>query len=333
MTLDTASPTTSPLELGSAFCSAKILLSALELGLFTELGDRTIGLGQLRDRLGLHPRGARHFLDALVVLGLLERDAEGYRNGGYAREHLIRGPGYAAGFLEGANHVLYPAWGGLTAALRTGRPQATGDLEEMLHDPVRRRGYLAMMDSLSAPLVPGIAAALDWARYRTLADVGGARGNLAGLLLNRFPQLTAVVFDRPQNEPACREHRAALGVADRLTFRGGDFFTDPLPEAEVLVIGHVLADFSPEQRRYLLGAAYRAVRPGGALVVYDPMPEEEQPELAGLVASLHMLVMTPEGSGYPVRQCREWLTEVGFTGIDAVPAPLGNTLAVGRRAG
>ncbi|MFV2087922.1 methyltransferase [Micromonospora sp. LOL_021] len=323
----------SPLDLGTAFCSAKVLLSALEVDLFSELAAGPATAEEVQAKVGLHPRGARHFLDALVVLGLLERSAGRYHNGAYAGRYLVRGPEYAGGFLDGANHVLYPAWGGLTAALRTGRPQATGDLEEMLRDPDRRRGYLTMMDSLSGPLAEQIADACDWRRFATLADIGGARGNLAGLLLNRFPQLTATVFDRPQNGLACEEHRRNLGVAERLSFRGGDFFADALPQADILVIGHVLADFSPEQRRTLVRKAYQAVRPGGALLIYDPMPDEQAPELTSLVASLHLLVMTPAGSAYPVAECRSWLTDSGFVGVTAIPARLGNTIVVGQRAG
>lgn len=319
-------------DLGTAFCNSRILFSALEMNVFTELQDGELTAEDLTGRLGLHPRGAQHFLSALSVLGLLEQTpAGGYRNSPAAASHLVRGPDYQGGFLEGAGHVLYPAWGGLTDALRTGAPQAVGDLEEMLSDPQRRRGYLAMMDSLSAPLAPAVAAALTWPRFTTVLDVGGARGNLMGLLLQRFGELRATVLDRPQNESACHEHRTILGVADRLTFRGGDFFTDTWPNADVVVIGHVLADFSPDQRRQLIARAFAALPPGGALVVYDPMPDPVTPEMTSLVAGLHMLVMTPHGSGYAPDECRAWLEQAGFVDVSVMPAVLGNSVVVGRR--
>jgi hypothetical protein len=319
-------------ELGLAFAGSKILLSALEFGLFTTLAGGSATEAELCARLGLHGRGAADFLNALVVLGLLERVGETYRNAPIAEDLLIRGERYSAGFLDGANFVLYPAWGGLSTALRTGTPTATGDFEQMLSDPDTQRVYLSMMDSLSGPLAPSLADALDWSGFRTVADVGGARGNMISLLLRHHDHLRGVVFDRPQNAGACAEHSATLGVGERVGFRGGDFFADELPEADVVIIGHVLADFSLEERKSLVAKAFRAVRPGGAFLVYDPMPDPDLLDLSSLVASLHMLVMTPGGEGYRPAECASWMTAAGFTTTSVRPLALGNTLVIGHKA-
>ncbi|WP_405803198.1 methyltransferase [Streptomyces sp. NBC_01187] len=318
---------------GLGFASAKLLLSALELGVFTalaETADGTAEAEELRAALGLHPRAASDFFDALTAAGLLERQYGRYRNSEAAQRHLVRGPGYQGGFLEGANFVLYPAWGRLTEALRSGQPQAEGDFEAMLSDPQARRMFLAMQDSLSQPLIPHLLDALDWSGYTTLTDVGGARGNLTGQILRARPGLTGTVFDRPQNAEPCAEHAAGLGVAERITFAGGDFFSDPLPPADVVVIGHVLADFSRDERRTLIEKAYTAVHDGGALLVYDPM-NGDKPELASLIASLHMLVMTPAGAGYHPDHCAGWMEQAGFTDVTSRPLPLGNTLLIARK--
>ncbi|MDJ1134006.1 methyltransferase [Streptomyces iconiensis] len=320
-------------RLGLGFASAKLLLSALELGVFSALAgtaDGTAEAEELRAALGLHPRAASDFFDALTAAGLLERHHGRYRNTGAAQRHLVRGPGYAGGFLEGANFVLYPAWGRLTEALRTGQPQAEGDFEAMLSDPQARRMFLAMQDSLSQPLIPHLLDALDWDGFATLTDVGGARGNLTGQILRARPGLRGTVFDRPQNAGPCAEHTAGLGVADRVTFTGGDFFTDPLPPADVVVIGHVLADFSRDERRTLIEKAYTAVNDGGALLVYDPM-NGDRPDLASLIASLHMLVMTPAGAGYHPGHCTGWMEQAGFRDVSERRLPLGNTLLTARK--
>lgn len=319
-------------DLGLAFCGSKLLLSALELGVFTALDGGALDESTLRTTLGLHVRGSRDFLESLVVLGLLDRDGEAYANAPVTSD-LVRGPAYPAGFLDGANHVLYPAWGGLTTALRTGAPQADGDLDAMLHDQARQRMYLAMMDGLSAPLAPALAGAIDWSTAATVADVGGARGNMVALLLAAHPHLRGVVFDRPQNSGPCAEHTEAAGVSERVTFHGGDFFNDPLPTADVIVIGHVLADFSEDQRRALVDAAFQVLPPGGALLVYDPMPADADPSLQSLVASLHMLVMTPAGAGYRPSRCVSWMTGAGFTRTSTRTLPLGNCLVIGHKDG
>ncbi|MBO8188094.1 methyltransferase [Streptomyces spirodelae] len=320
-------------QLGLGFAASKLLLSALELGVFTalaETADGTAEAEELRAALGLHPRAASDFFDALTAVGLLERQYGRYRNSEAAQRHLVRGPDYQGGFLEGAGFVLYPAWGRLTEALRTGKPQAEGDFEAMLSDPHARRMFLAMQDSLSQPLIPHLLEALDWSGYNTLTDVGGARGNLAARIVRERPGLTATVFDRPQNAEPCAEHTKDLGVPENVTFSGGDFFTDPLPPADVVVIGHVLADFSRDERRTLIEKAYAAVNEGGALLVYDPM-NGDKPELASLIASLHMLVMTPAGAGYHPGHCTGWMEQAGFTDVTSHPLPLGNTLLIARK--
>jgi len=321
--------------LAHSFTVSKLLLSAVELGVFTALAHTVEGSAEteeLRAATGLHARAATDFFDALVALGLLEKEEGRYRNSPLAQNHLVRGENFKGGFLDGANYVLYPAWGRLTEALRTGKPQAEGDFEAMLDDPRARQTFLAMQDALSAPLVPQLLDALDLTGYSTLVDVGGARGNLAGLILQARPNLTARVFDRPQNAEPCAEHAKTLGVEGRLDFTGGDFFADPLPAADVVVIGHVLADFSVDERKQLVGKAYDAVAPGGALLVYDPMPGDE-PHLPALVSSLHMLVMTPAGAGYHPGDCEQWMRVAGFTDVTRHPLLLGNTLLVARKPG
>lgn len=331
-TTETAVDGTRVQDIGLGFASAKILLTAIELGLFTALATEGPATSEdIRIRLDLDGRGLLDFLGALVVFGVLTRDGDHYRNAPVADAHLVRGPNYDAGFLEGANVALYPAWGGLSAALRTGAPQNIGDFEAMLSDPAGQRRYLAMMDSLSGPLAPALAAALDWRTHNVVTDVGGARGNLTSLLLNRFDHLRGIVFDRPQNAPACAEHTAALGTAQRIEFRGGDFFADELPETDVLIIGHVLADFSLEQKLSLVRKAFRAVRPGGAFIVYDPMPDPDRPDLDSTVASLHMLVMSPAGAGYRPSDCVGWLTDAGFTDASTRKLNMGNSLVVAHK--
>src|SRR6185295_19426747 len=103
---------------------SKSLLSAVELGLFTELADKPLDLATLSKRLRLHQRGARDFLDALVALGMLHRNGELYANTPATDRFLDRRkPSYVGGLLEMVNARLYAFWGSLTEALRTGAPQ------------------------------------------------------------------------------------------------------------------------------------------------------------------------------------------------------------------
>ena len=144
------------MQVGLGFWASKTLLSAIEMELFTELGRRPESLETLGQRLGLHERSARDFLDALVALGFLERHGGAYHNTPATDLFLDKQkPSYIGGMLEMANHRLYGFWGSLTEGLRTGRLQneaKIGDMpffEALYADPVRLKEFLAAMTGLS----------------------------------------------------------------------------------------------------------------------------------------------------------------------------------------
>ncbi|GAA1858762.1 methyltransferase [Asanoa iriomotensis] len=326
------------LQLGTAFCGAKILLGALELGLFPLLRKAALTEPEIREQLGLHPRGTRDWLNALVGFGVLEYDGQRYHNAAGTSRYLIKGqPGYVGGFLERADRMLYPAWGRFTDALRTGEPQSTDEEGEpydtMITDADQLREFLGMMDAMNGQLGPQLAETFDWSAYGSVVDVGGARGNLIAPVAKAFPHLDAGVFDLPHVEPFFHEHMATLGLDGRVHFTAGSFFTDPLPRADVIVIGHVLHDWSPEQREALVAKAYEAVNEGGVLLVYDPMLDEEQPNLINLVISLDMLLTTRGGAEYAPGEARSWFEKAGFTVVDQRPLGFSDTLIVGRKDG
>jgi hypothetical protein len=302
------------IRLCNAFCDAKALLTAVELDLFTVLHPGPATEDELRRRLNLHGRGLRDFLHLLAALGLLEKEGERYRNAEGTDRYLVRDtPGYVGGFLHRANNNLYPAWGLLTEALRTGKPQAVGDFEQVVQNPQVLGQFIRMMDALTQVLGPQLVEAFDWSGHRTLTDVGGCRGNMAAQIVAANPGLTGNVFDLPQMAPFFTEHMANLGLSDRVQFHGGNFFHDPIPAADLVVVGHVLHDFDRDQRKFLVHKACEAVEPGGALVVYDRMLDEEPNHVENLVISLDMLLVSDGGSEYPASEIREHAAEAGFT--------------------
>jgi hypothetical protein len=327
------------LELGLAFWGSKTLLSAIELGVFTQLAAGPATEAELRGRLGLHPRSARDFLDALVALGLLDRDEAGYRNTPQTAQFLDRGrPSYLGGLLEMANTRLYPIWGRLTEALRTGQPQNEAgqggeDFFGALYaDPVRLREFMAAMGASAGLMGTALAAGFDWSEHKRFVDVGGARGGVAAAVARAHPHLEGGCFDLPAVRPVFGEHMAELGLADRVRFHAGDFFADPLPEADVLIFGHVLHDWDLETKTMLLGKAFDALPPGGAVLVYDPMVDDERRRNTfGLLSSLNMLLETPGGFEYTAADCRGWLAAAGFTRTSAQPLVGPDTLVAGWR--
>jgi SAM-dependent methyltransferase len=306
------------IRLGNAFCDAQALLTAAQLDLFTVLADHgPASLERVRELLGLHGRGLRDFLRLLVALGLLEHADGRYRNAPNAARYLVgeQQPS-VAGFLRGLGSNLYPVWAGLTETLRTGAPRSTGErFEDMLNDPDALLRYARMMDGLIQVVGPLLIKAAEFHDARTVLDVGGCRGNLISQLLTAHPHLHGIVFDLPQMRPLFDSYTAEHGVADRARFQAGDFFADPLPAADVIVLGHVLHNWRAEAREHLVRAAFQALNPGGTLLVHDRMLDDEQSNVDNLLASLMMALVTEEGAEYPIAELRDLAHATGFDSV------------------
>jgi O-methyltransferase domain/Dimerisation domain len=308
------------LQVGLGFWPSKVLLSAVEMGLFTELAHGPEPLEALRGRLGLHARSARDFLDTLVALGFLQRRDGTYSNTPATDLFLDRRkPSYVGGILEMANHRLYGFWGHLTEAVRTGKPQnevragGTPLFEALYADPARLREFLAAMSGISRGAALAIAAKFPWTNYRTFVDVGAAQGDTAAQIVLAHPHLNGTGFDLAEVAPIFEDYVEGLGLAQRLRFAAGSFFDGPLPAADVIIMGHILHDWDLEIKRMLVRKAFDALPTGGALIVYEAIIDDDRSVNAfGLMMSLNMLIETPGGFDYTGADCQGWMQEAGF---------------------
>jgi hypothetical protein len=204
--------------LGLGFWGSKTLLSAVELGVFSELAKGALDGDALRERLGLHSRGARDFFDALVALGMLERRDGRYTNTPETDQFLDRGkPSYIGGILEMANARLYLFWGSLTEGLRSGEPQneakTGGDLFDAIYaDASLLRQFAHAMSGISMGAAIAIAQKIPWGTHRTFIDVGTAQGNVPVQVANAHPHLTGGGFDLPALRPIFDEYVASAGL-------------------------------------------------------------------------------------------------------------------------
>ncbi|WP_426436491.1 methyltransferase [Bradyrhizobium genosp. P] len=309
------------MQVGLGFWASKTLLSAVELGVFSTLANAPADLPTLQGKLALHPRSARDFFDTLVALRLLERDNGIYSNTVDTDLFLDRAkPSYIGGALEMANARLYGFWGALTEALRTGELQneSKGGGESpfvaMYADSGKLRGFLSAMSAISAGPAGAIAANFPWRDYKTFMDLGAAQGMVPATLASAHPHLTGIGFDLPPVKHVFEEFIAHRGVQDRVRFHGGNFFEDPLPKVDVIIMGHILHDWDLAQKKMLLHKVYDALPKGGAVVVYDALIDDDRRTNAfGLMMSLNMLIETPGGFDYTGEDCQAWMRDAGFS--------------------
>ena len=318
-------------DIARGFQRTKVLFAASKLGLFDALAGGPLTGEELRVALGLHPRAIPDFPDTLVALGLLARDGDGsgacYANTPETGHFLVKGSdAYMGGFLAMFNDRLYPFWGNLEEALRTGKPQnetkhgGASMFEELYREPARLEQFISAMSGISRPNFVRLAEQFEFDRYGTLCDVGGAAADLSCAVAARHPKIRCTSFDLPAVEPIARATIARRGLADRVTTAAGDFFRDPLPRADVVTMGMILHDWNLEKKMALIRAAHAAVNDGGVYIAVEHLIDDARRENAfGLTMSLNMLIEFGDAFDFTGADFRRWCTEVGFKRVETIP--------------
>ncbi len=228
------------------------------------------------------------------------------------------------------------AQGSLTEALRTGLPQneasnGGGNQFEILYsDPSRLRGFLQGMTGLSMGTSRAIAQKFPWHQYKTFVDVGTAQGATPVQIALAHPHLTGTGFDLPPVGPIFEEYVQSFGLGERIRFQAGDFIADPLPSADVLLMGHILHDWNLNEKKMLIAKTHAALPEGGAFVAFEGLIDDDRRQNAsGLLMSLNMLIETPGGFDFTGADCSSWMREAGFraTWVEYLDGP--NSMVVG----
>jgi predicted O-methyltransferase YrrM len=321
----TPSPDPGPiLQTAFAFWSSKVLLTAVDIGVFTKLGDRRMTGTELGAELGLHPRGISDFFDALVAMRFLDREGDGpaskYFNTPAGSLYLdANSPRYVGGWLVMLNARLFKFWHDLPEALRTGRPQnetkhgQKGVFEELYAELPKLEQFMGAMTGLSRINFESFATKFDFSKFSSVCDIGGATGLLCIEVARRHPHLKCISFDLPPVEPIAKKYITAAGLSDRIQTASGDFFKDALPKADVITMGMILHDWNLEKKMHLIRAAYDALPSGGALVAIEALIDDARREnVFGLLMSLNMLIEFGDAFDYTGADFRGWCSEVGF---------------------
>jgi alkyl hydroperoxide reductase subunit AhpC/2-polyprenyl-3-methyl-5-hydroxy-6-metoxy-1,4-benzoquinol methylase len=329
VTASTLNPS-SILQSAFGFWHSKVLLTAVELGVFTKLAGRRLTGAELGAELQFHPRAIADFFDALVAMKFLDREGNGpqakYFNTPEGALFLDQAsPRYIGGILTMLNARLFKFWNDLPEALRTGRPQneikhgQKGMFEELYSDLPRLEQFMGAMTGLSRINFEAFADKFDFSKFKTLCDVGGATGLLSIEVAKKHSHLKCISFDLPPVEPIAKKHIAAAGLSAHVGTASGDFFKDPLPKADIITMGMILHDWNLEKKMHLIRSAYEALPPGGALVAIEALIDDARRENAqGLLMSLNMLIEFGDAFDYSGSDFKKWGGEVGFKRFEVI---------------
>ncbi len=318
------------LQTAFSFWSSKVLLTAVEFGVFTKLAGRKLTGAELGAELKLHPRGIADFFDALVAMKFLDREGDGpvakYSNTPEGALFLDgRSPRYIGGVLVMLNARLFKFWNDLPEALRTGQPQnetkggGKGIFEELYSDAAKLEQFMGAMTGISRLNFEAFADKFDFSKYKTLCDIGGATGLLCVEAAKKHPHLQCTSFDLPPVEPIAKKSITAAGLNGCVGTASGDFFKDPLPKADIITMGMILHDWNLEKKMHLIRAAYDALPPGGALVAIEALIDDSRREnVQGLLMSLNMLIEFGDAFDYSGADFKKWCGEVGFKRFEVI---------------
>ncbi|NLC58422.1 MAG: methyltransferase domain-containing protein [Armatimonadetes bacterium] len=320
------------MEMARGFQESRMLLSAAELDVFTHLAGGRHGAAELAQAIGADARALAALLDALVALGVLEKDRDGtYGNTPTTAQLLVRdAPGSMLAALAHSAH-MWERWSALTDVVRSGRPAALPEVNQRGSEWLE--SFLGAMDVFAREAAPQVAAAVGLSGVRRMLDVGGGAASYAIAFAQAEPELTAVVFDLPNVVPIAQRHIRRAGLEARLTTQAGDYRTDTFGSGfDLALLSAIVHSNSFEENADLVRRCYDALVPGGRLVIRDFImsPDRTQPAPGALFA-INMLVSTEGGGTYTEAEMRAWLETAGFREIQRIDLPGMNALMIGRR--
>ncbi len=327
-----AHPTASPeliTQLGTSYRATRYLIAAVDVGVFEALGDDGLGLEALAARIAIPLRTARICADAMVVLGLLERDGSLYRNSPAAAAFLSGcGPSDHRPALRYADRS-YRYWAGLTDAIRAGG--ATGFMTQL--DAEAQRALSESVESVTAGSAAVLAASYEFGQHRRLLDLGGGTGSFLVRILDRHPEIECGLFDLPAVVALARGKLKTQASDGRVRFYEGDLLRDQLPaDYDAFLLANVVHLLSPEHNRDLLERVHAIAPPRAPLLLVDfwTNPTHTQPVFAALMAG-EFLLASGEGDVYSEDEIGDMLAATGWEMIGSRPLTGPATLVVAER--
>lgn len=321
------------MKIGTGFWASKVLLTAVNLQLFTNLALRpSMAPAQIKEELGLGctDRHLFDFLDTLTGFGFLTRtgilETAAYSNSPDTELFLDKQkPTYIGGILEFMNHRLYNNWSNLEESLVSGLPQGEARqginlFEELYKDAGKLKSFVHGMTGVQVGGFIAFAQKFDFSNYKTLTDAGGSAGMLSLMVAKHQAHMTCTSFDLPPVEPIAAETIAQFKLSDRVKAASGDFFKEPIPVADIVVMGNIIHDWDEPTKILLIKRAYEALPDGGAFVAIENIIDDERRHnVFGMMMSLNMLIETGKGFDYTFADFRKWAALAGFKSTSLLP--------------
>ena len=315
------------IEMASGYQKSRIILTAFELDVFTAIGNGMVSADEIARTIGAHPKSTERFLNALCAIGLLEKKDDFFFNTGVSSRYLVKG---SDEYLSRIGHMLnlYRTWGTLTEAVRRGRSVTARE-----YDETSLERFIEAMHFRARGTADALVSRIDLEGVGRVLDVGGGSGVYSMAFARAKDGLHAVVFDLPKVTELARRYITESGLASRIGTRSGDYRRDDFGTGYDLVFMSAIVHINtPAENRALFGRTFRALNPGGRIVIQDHIMEEDRTApVRGALFSLNMLVNTDGGDTYTEREMRDWLAGAGCVEVQRITTGMENDLMCGRK--
>ncbi|XP_041663612.1 acetylserotonin O-methyltransferase [Cheilinus undulatus] len=317
------------LEYMEGFLISKTVFTSCELGVYDVLlgAERPLSAEEISQAVGASLDGTQRLLAACTGLQLLNAHTDNgqvlYSNTEQASMYLTRSsPLSLYQSIQYSSRTIYLCWHYLTDAIREGKNQyekafgvSSTDLFQALYRSDEEMvKFMQLMNSIWNICGKDVVTAFDLSPFKVICDLGGCSGALAKQCTSAYPECSVMIFDLPKVVRTSREH-FVTEADQRISFHQGDFFKDPLPEADLYILARILHDWPDERCIELLSQVYKACRPGGAVLLVEALLNEDgSGPLTAQLYSLNMLVQT-EGRERTAAQYTSLLAAAGFTNI------------------
>ena len=312
------------LELAAACRKSRVLLTAVEVGIFDAVGSLTKTSPEIADELGLNPRAVDRLMNALCSLGMLEKRDNLFSNTQVSRDVLCRD---GSAYFSGMGHAifLWNSWSRLTDVVRNG---GGGMQDGAGRDEEWNRSFIAAMEAFGRMRAPQVVDMLDLSGSKRVLDVGGGSGAYAVEIAGRKSDISVVVFDLPDVTPLTKEYLSKSEFSGRVTTVDGDYIRDELPGGfDLVLLSNIIHSLGPDGIEELFRKSFRAILPGGQLVIQEFLVDEDRSgPLTSTLFALNMLVNTGEGDTYTESEVRSMLESAGFAGVLRRDTPVDTSL-------
>jgi (2Fe-2S) ferredoxin/predicted O-methyltransferase YrrM len=292
-----------------SYMPSRCLLSALELDIFSAVGDGT-DAEQIGKRIHANGRAVAMLLNALVALGLLSKSGDTYNNTPESARFFVQGSrdNHRNGLLHIAH--IWHRWSTLTDAVRRGT-HVSLDQDD---SPDWTKDFIAAMQRIARERAPLVVKALGTAGIHRILDLGGGSGAYSIAFAKASSEVHCEILDLPEVVPLTGEYVSKAGVSGQISIRAGDMLHDDFGSGyDLIMLNAICHMFSEEQNQNIFRRSRQALAPKGRLAVQDFIlsPDKTGPQHAALF-SLNMLVATDGGTCYTEAEYTGWMKATGF---------------------